>query len=259
MDEFEIRIDDQNRGSGKNMSVIEPQLHRVLRDNASALIGFGTPFTSWLESEDESALVFKKNRTLMKFYRFYIWLIIHFEFCFNIYLIRDSYLYYDSKEALSRIANLMSKFVWNASAVVLINSKSKFGHKLIRSISKIKYLNNNESIEALRLFGLKLEKLDHKILYSGRVFLIFSYPIICHMIMLFTIIFSIENPETNDWMTFLNPIFLFNIMYSILNFTTFMAFTQTLQFKFENLAKFAESNTKKSDLSKEEFVVIKKW
>jgi hypothetical protein len=259
MDVFEIRIDDRNQDCGKSDSVIEPQLHRVLRDNASALIGFGTPFTSWLESEDKSAHVFKRNRTLFKFYRFYIWLIIHFGFCFNIYLIRDSYLYFDSKEALSRIANLMSKFVWNASAVVLINSKSKFGHKFIRSISKIKYLNNNESIEALRLFGLKLEKLDHKILDPGRVFLIFSYPIVCHMIMLFTIIFSIENSETNDWMTFLNPILLFNIMHSILNFTTFMAFTQTLQFKFENLAEYTESKTRKSDLSKEEFVVITKW
>jgi len=152
----------------------------------------------------------------------------------------------------------MSKLVWIAGAVFSINSKSKFGHKLIGSISKLKYLNNNESTEVLRIFYLKVSKPCIELSDSGRVIKIFFYSIGCHAFMSFTIIYWIRNSGVDNWMNFLNPIFLLCMYCSTANFSTFMAFSQTLQFKFKSIAKFTENNTKKSDNLKKDFVVIKK-
>jgi hypothetical protein len=44
-----------------------------------------------------------------------------------------------------------------------------------------------------------------------------------------------------------------------MNFSLFTGLAETLRIKFQNLAKFTESKTNKSDLSKEDFFVIKKW
>jgi hypothetical protein len=68
MSKLEMRINAENRGSGESDSAIEPQLHWVLREAASALIGFETPYNSWLETNDESALVFKRNLKFLNFY-----------------------------------------------------------------------------------------------------------------------------------------------------------------------------------------------
>jgi hypothetical protein len=259
MSELELKINVGNQVSVANDSEIEPLLYRVLIKRVSILVSFGTPFNSWLGNNDEVALVLQRNRKIFNFYRFYIWLIIHFGFVLNIHLIIDSYLNYENSEALPRIANLMSQLVWNASAVVLINSKFEFGNKFIRSISKRKYFNNNESTEGLRLFCLKLKFHEIMLSTSSGVNMICFYSIFYQIIMLFILIFSIQLIGTNDWMTFLNPILFFNFVYTAMNFSNFIGLAQILKNKFENLAKFTESNTKKSDLSKEDFVFIKKW
>jgi hypothetical protein len=259
MSELELRINVGNQVSGANDSEIEPQLYRVLIKRVSTLVCFGTPFNSWLANNDEVALVLQRNRKIFNFYRFYIWLIIHFGFVLNIYLIIDSYLNYENLEAILRMANLMSQLVWNASAVVLINSKFEFGNKFIRSISKRKYLNNNESTEGLRLLCFKLEFHEIMLSTSSGVTMICFNSILNQIVMLFILILSIQLIGTNDWMTFLNPILFFNFGYTAMSFSNFSGLAQILKIKFENLAKFTESNTKKSDLSKEDFVVIRKW
>jgi hypothetical protein len=138
-----------------------------LKERALDAIGFGTPFTSWLENNEELALIFQRNRKIFNYYRFYIWLIIHFGFGLNIYLIIDSYISYENPEALLRVANLMSHLIWNANAVILINSKFEFGNKFIRSLSKRKYLNNNESTKELSLFGINLSLHYENLSYFG--------------------------------------------------------------------------------------------
>jgi hypothetical protein len=96
------------------------------------------------KKDDKFVLVFKNYQNFLIFYKFYVWLIIHFEFGLNIYLLFDDKNYKNS-ESFQRIANLMSKLVWNMTAVVLIYSKAEFWHKLIESVSKLKYINNNEN------------------------------------------------------------------------------------------------------------------
>jgi hypothetical protein len=271
MSGFEMRYIRDNRRSVENEESdendphIEIRLYEILKYYVSIPIAFGTPFVPWLETHDKFVRLL--NQKLFKFYGYYIWLIIHFGFVLNIYLIIDSFISYEISEALTREANLLSKLVYNASAVVLINLKAEFGHKFIRSISKLKYLNNNESIEELRLFCFKLSYIYN----NGKQWSMIVNKTVCAFMTVFSAIFmqfimsfillaSILVLGTNDWMTFLNPISVFNIIYTAFNFLCpFMAFSQTLQFKFESLAKFTEKNTKKSDLSKEDFVVIKKW
>ncbi len=84
MGELEVRIIDEKQEFIEKNSAIEPQLVLKLKHYASNLIVFGTPFNSWLESDEKSTLVFKLSQKFFKFYRFYIWLIIHFGFGFNI-------------------------------------------------------------------------------------------------------------------------------------------------------------------------------
>jgi hypothetical protein len=258
---FEMRYIHENRGSAENEEFdendprIEIRLYRVLKYYVLIPIAFGTPFVPWLERHDKLARLL--NLKFFKFYGYYIWLIIHFGFVLNIYLIIDSFISYEISEALPREANLLSKLVYNASAVVLINLKAKFGDKFIRSISKLKYLNNNESIEELRLFCFELSYVNNKKLFVCCAPLIVFRAVTMHLLMSMILILDLG---TDDWMIFLNPILLFNIFYTASNFLyPLMAFSQTLQFKFESLAKFTEKNTKKSDLLKEDFVLIKKW
>ncbi len=159
----------------------------------------------------------------------------------------------------------MSQLVWNASAVVLINSKFEFGYKLIRSIYKRKYINNNEGTEGLRLFCCKLYEVNRQSLsISRRLNLrrICFDAIFLQLMIYISLIFLIKISKmigTTDWMTFLYPILFFNIFYTYYNSGSFLGLAVTLIVKFTNLAKFTESKTKKSDLSKEDFIVIKKW
>ncbi len=161
-------------------------------------------------------LVFKNYQNFLIFYKFYVWLIIHFEFGLNIYLLFDDKNYKNS-ESFQRIANLMSKLVWNMTAVVLIYSKAEFWHKLIESVSKLKYINidNNDNTICLKIpFGIKYKQNNNETTTSVRVILIFFMPIICHAIILFTGFKMFKSSRNNDWVNVLDAILLFNLFYT---------------------------------------------
>lgn len=126
----------------------------------------------------------------------------------------------------------MSKIVWNMTAVVLIYSKAEFGHKLIESVSKLEYINNNDNTICLKLpFGIKYKRNNNETTTTVRVILIFFIPIICNAIILFT---GFKSSENNDWVNVLDAILLFNSFYTSINLLLFMVFCQTLKFKFKN-------------------------
>ncbi len=126
----------------------------------------------------------------------------------------------------------MSKIVWNMTAVVLIYSKAEFGHKLIESVSKLEYINNNDNTICLKLpFGIKYKWNNNETTTTVRVILIFFIPIICNAIILFT---GFKSSENNDWVNVLDAILLFNSFYTSINLLLFMVFCQTLKFKFKN-------------------------
>jgi hypothetical protein len=80
----------------ENNSDIDQQLYRILR-NTLYLIGFDAYFASWLKKDDKFVLVLKNYQNFLIFYRFYVWLIIHFEFGLNIYLLFDDKIYKNSE------------------------------------------------------------------------------------------------------------------------------------------------------------------
>ncbi len=93
----EIRLNPYNQMPEENNYDIDQQLYRILRNTALYLICFGAPFASWLKKDDKFALVFKNYQNFLIFNRFYVWLIIHFGFGLNIYLLFDDKNYKNSE------------------------------------------------------------------------------------------------------------------------------------------------------------------